>query len=209
MHQTGLITFACSVILVIVIVAVFSQSAYSGVRFPTKASTDDSSIGLTFSVELNTTQFQQGQAVNITAYVTNNRSDFHNLTASTNWTEQWLIGWANIASCESFANAQVIQGYYVQSNVSSAGTKGLDLAKLVGREPCYSHYGEAWYYYFPFQAHELRIGYQFTAKGYFPPKVNSSGFQGFQFFPPGEYTVAAGDEWGQFLILHFKVLSPP
>jgi len=171
------------------------------------ATVTNSTNGLSFTLSLNSTNLMQGQAINITAYVTNDRSTFNNLTwagPGGSWSEGWFIGWGMIDSCNSFANAQVFQGYYTQSNISSlqSGTE-LQLAKpLIPPMECPFIPG-AWYTYFPFQPHESKVGYQYSTQGDYG-KANQSSST-LQLFNPGVYTVAAGDEWGQMVILHFVV----
>ena len=61
----------------------------------------------------------------------------------------------------------------------------------------------AWYTYFPFQPHESKVGYQYSTQGDYGKANQSSSV--LQLFNPGVYTIAAGDEWGQMVILHFVV----
>ena len=175
--------------------------------FSNIATVTNSTNGLSFTLFLNSTNLMQGQAINITAYVTNDRSTFNNLTwagPGGSWSEGWFIGWGMIDSCNSFANAQVFQGYYTQSNISSLqpGVE-LQLAKPLTFPLGCPFIPGAWYTYFPFQPHESKIGYQYSTQGDYGKANQSSSI--LQLFDPGVYTVAAGDEWGQMVILHFVV----
>ena len=169
------------------------------------ATVTNNTSGLSFTLFLNSALLVQGQAINITAYVTNDRSVPNNLSSADSWSEGWFLGWAMIDSCESFANAQVFQGYYTQSNISSLqpGSE-LRLADPNHSPGCPISSG-AWYTYFPFLPHESKIGYQYSTQGdYGKANLSSSTLK---LFDPGVCTVAAGDEWGQSVLLHFTVLE--
>ena len=170
-------------------------------NFPNAASTTNDSLGLTLSLVLNYTSLFKGQGVNITVYVTNERSTLNNISDASNWSEIWFIGGGMIDSCNSFANAEVFQGYYTQSNISNLqpGSE-LQLAKPIFLE-CPA-LGGPWFTYFPFQSNETRVGYQYSTAGNYGPANSSTST--FTVFSPGVYTVAAGDEWGQMVILHFE-----
>ncbi len=169
---------------------------------PASVTTTNATLGLNFTLTLSSTQLGDGQPVSITATVTNIRSTFNNITAESDWSEGWFIGWGAIDSCNSFANAQIFQGYYTQSNISSLqpGVE-LQLANPALIPECPFIPG-AWHTYFPFQPYESQVGYHYSISGDYGP-VNSTTT--FHFFAPGVYTVAAGDEWGQMVILHFTV----
>jgi DNA-binding transcriptional ArsR family regulator len=213
--------FAGLVALVILLasVAVYQQLEIGGLNsqhpstsvvyigLPDSASATNVSSGLTFVLVLNSTQLYRGQTVNITAYEQNDLSTPNNLTAADDWAESWFIGWGNIGSCNSFVNAQVFEGYYTETNISviqnGPGPYGLQLAA-----PVYlgcPFIPGAWSTYFPFQPYESRVGYYYSADGYYRNSYSLNST--FGLFDPGIYTVAAGDEWGQMVILHF-VVSP-
>jgi hypothetical protein len=165
--------------------------------FPNTATVTNDSLGLTFSLALNSTQIFRGQTVNLTVFVTDDRSTPNNVTQAYNWAETWFIGWSAIDSCNSFANAQVFQGYYTQSNISAisngSGPYGLQLAKRLSLPLECPFVPGSWSTYFPFQPNQSRIGYQYSAHGYYGSSPLDSAFK---VFDPGVYTVAAGDEWG-------------
>jgi DNA-binding transcriptional ArsR family regulator len=213
--------FAGLVALVILLasVAVYQQLEIGGLNsqhpstsvvyigLPDSASATNVSSGLTFVLVLKSTQLYRGQTVNITAYEQNDLSTPNNLTAADDWAETWFIGWGNIGSCNSFVNAQVFEGYYTETNISviqnGPGPYGLQLAA-----PVYlgcPFIPGAWSTYFPFQPYESRVGYYYSADGYYRNSYSLNST--FGLFDPGIYTVAAGDEWGQMVILHF-VVSP-
>jgi hypothetical protein len=196
---------AIIVLVAAVVVVLVTLSASTTSTYPKTVSTTNSSLGLMFSVTLNTTQLHSGQTLNITAYATNDRSTLNNLSFAQNWAEPWFVGWLHIGTCYSFANADVFHGYYDASNVSiitnSSDGTGLQLAKLLAHY-CPVHYGE-WFTFFPFQPHQSHVGYHFSTSGYYPSDVAASSFR---LFESGTYTVVAGDEWGQLVIAHFSVL---
>jgi hypothetical protein len=183
-----------------------SQHPINYYNFPRVATTTNDSLGLTLSVLLNSTILVRGQTINITVFVTNERSTLNNVSSASNWSEAWLIGWGAIDSCNTFANAQVSQGYYTQSNLSTlqSGSE-LQLAKpLFPPLECPALSGP-WFTYFPFQSDESHAGYQYSTAGNYGHANSSTSI--FVLFDPGVYTVAAGDEWGQTVILHFAVVS--
>jgi hypothetical protein len=177
--------------------------------FSAGSSTTNDSLGLTFTLELNSTEIFQGQTMNITAFVTNDRSSINNVTRDFNW--EVGVGWGAIDSCNSFANAQVYHGYYTQSNLSTIqGGAELQLAKPIFPPMECPFIPGAWSTYFPFQPDQSRVGYQYSAQGsYGNVSAAISGQTGFNLFSPGTYTVVSGDEWGQIAILHFVVLKDP
>ena len=171
--------------------------------------TTNASIGLNFTLTFGSSELIGGQAVSITANVTNERSTFNNLTSESDWSEPWLVGGGGTIDklCGSFANAQVFQGYYTVANISflQSGSE-LQLAKPLFSPPeCpFIHGGRSTY--FPFQPHESQVGYRSTASGDYG---NASSYSNstFHLFDAGIYTVAAGNEWGQLVLLHFSVAA--
>jgi len=186
----------------------FTTTALANSSYPTTLTTTNTSIGLNFTLTLNSTLLIGGQAINISASVTNDRSTFNNLTSASNWSEVWLLGWGMIDSCNSFANAQIFQGYYTQSNITSlqSGTE-LQLAKPLFPPMGCPFIPGAWSTYFPFQPHESQVGYQYSTSGDYGNASSASSNSTFRLFDTGVYTVAAGDEWGQVVILHFNVTN--
>ncbi len=198
-----------------ILVVVSLMGATSGIGSPqtlppipllNKETTINATLGLTFTLVLNSTTLHRGQTVNITAYETNVLSTPNNRTWGFDWAEEWLIGWGTIGSCNSFANVQVFQGYFTPTTIWTIKA-GLTAAyPLQLAQPFYigcPFIPGAWSTFFPFQANESRVGYYYPARGYYDGYSPNSNFT---LFDPGVYTVAGGDEWGQFLILHFVVL---
>ena len=186
----------------------FTATTFANSSYPTTVTTTNTNIGLNFTLTLGSSELITGQNLSITASVTNERSTFNNLTSESDWSEPWLIGWGAIDSCNSFANAQVFQGYYDQSNRSSlqSGTE-LQLAKPLFPPMECPFIPGAWSTYFPFEPHESRVGYQYSTTGDYgnASSASSSPNSTFHLFDSGVYTVAAGDEWGQLVLLHFTV----
>jgi hypothetical protein len=202
--------FSAAILIVALLLgAVFGSGALksrSPYNLPDVATTTSVSLGLTFSLVLNSTQLHRGQTINITAYATNIRLTPNNLTLAYDWAESWLgPGWGNIDGCNSFANAEVFQGYYTESNVSliqnGPGPYGLQLA-WPSQYECGFMPG-AWSSFYPFQPRESRVGYYFSTAGYYTSHDPSNAK--FKLFDPGVYTVVAGDEWGQLVLLYFNV----
>ena len=184
----------------------FTSKASANSSYPTTLTTTNASIGLNFTLTLSSSELIVGQNLSITANVTNERSAFNNLTSESDWSEPWLIGWETIDSCNSFANAQVFQGYYTQSNISSlqSGSE-LQLAKPLSPSPECPFIPGAWSTYFPFKPHESRVGYQYSTSGDYGNASSSSSNSTFRLFDTEVYTVVAGNEWGQLVLLHFTV----
>jgi hypothetical protein len=185
--------------------------------YPRIVSETNSTLGLEFTLALNSTIIHSGQAVNITAYVTNIRSVLNNMTAADDWSPYWLRWeWQRGYSCPYLStNAQVIRGYYTSSNITtlpafySNGTSFiLQLAKFPPLHGCHAPFG-MWQAFFPLQPGQIHVDYYYAAMGYYPVDTSDpSGekFLGFRPLEAGVYTVAAGDEWGQSVIAHFQVL---
>jgi hypothetical protein len=176
----------------------------SGSNYPMTATTTNTTAGSNFALLLNSTQFNEGETINITAIVTNSLASFNNLSLKYDWPEPWLgPGGGTIDTCGSFASAVIFQGYYTQSNVSilQSGAE-LQLAKPIFPPPECPYTPGPWSSYFPFQPHESQVGFQYSTSGdYGNASSQSSTFQLFN----GVYTVVGGDEWGQMVILHFSV----
>jgi hypothetical protein len=206
--------FAIIVLVAAAVVVLVTLGTSVNPSYPKTVSTTNSTLGLMFSVTLNTTQLHSGQTLNITAYETNLRPTLNNLTFAFNWGEPWLIGWLTTQTCGAFANAQVYHGFYTSSNISAVYGDNSSAGPLQLAQPlpytlhCPGGYGP-WERFFPFQSHEVHVGYQFSASGYYPPRaspaIHAKDFYPFRSFELGVYTISAGDCWGQLVIAHFSV----
>ena len=154
----------------------------------------------------------------------NTLSTVNNVTGASDWAFSSLTNTTSFP-CPSYVYYQVFQGYYVQSNISSAGSP-LQVSPVYKFLSC-PQFIWSYYLFQPSSDQALipnghsetnsSIIYQktttgltalltgnytemynasiFTMNGALPPPP----------FPPGTYTLVAGDQWGQLVILHFVV----
>ena len=170
--------------------------------------------GLELLLMLNATHLVTGQAVNATAEVRNSSPNVNDVSQAWVWAipslEDWMI---NLGGCPSFLSVQYYSGHYTNSNISAAMTLQASPARFVACGPGISQDG-----FFRFQPSSDRAflnpcssctgrGYPMNqtivTKGYYPRYQSSN----FTLFPPGNYTVAAGDEWGEVAIAYFSVIA--
>jgi hypothetical protein len=222
---------AVAVFLAIAVIAsvVFAQdpnnSPYNGYVpkvLPTSASSTDSSTGLALGLSLNATTIRSGQTVNFSASEFNTLPAMDNVNASNDWPLRGLsLGLCGTVN-EPFGMA-VFRGYYDKSNISSASqlmlyppnamTSCPAIFSVISRYSFYPDSSKAQIWGScspePCQGDDLS-GPPISASN----KINGfwGGIPYFQWISPwtlpsGVYTVAAGDEWGQLVLLHFVVNS--
>ncbi|MGD0511393.1 MAG: hypothetical protein ABSA33_06160 [Candidatus Micrarchaeaceae archaeon] len=162
----------------------------------------NSTLGLQLTLSLNSTKIQSGEKVNFTSTLRNTLSTVNNVSGADNWKlpeSELLDGF----SCPSSFDIQLFQGHYTISNISMAGAPlQTDTPAFPGPECPLMQFA---YYLFP------PLGnIAWPPNQYYPPgTVISPCVPGPPTpFPPGEYTLAADDEWGQIAIVHFTVASP-
>ncbi len=219
---------AAAVFLVIAIIASTafaldpnnSPYGYAPKILPASATSTDSSTGLTLGLSLNATTIRSGQTVNFSASEYNTLPTMDNVTAANDWPLHGLsLGLCGMVN-EPFGMV-VFRGYYAKSNVTSASP--LMLYQLNAMTSCPAIFSVISRYSFypgsskaqiwgscdpePCQADDLSG----------PPISASNQINGFwstipylqwsypSALPSGVYTVAAGDEWGQLVLLHFVV----
>ena len=181
------------------------------------------SPGLVFIFSLNTTQIGPGQAINITASMLNPLAKENNVTGVSNWAipalqEDSLPSYSSLSP--DYACVQVFQGYYTQSNVSSAtplriSPRGFSATISTSPNNYYLFQPSSDEALFPISTlpngHSyvaLRMEVSAALTGYYPLGNSSAQYSNGNTllqFPAGVYTVAAGDEWGDISILHFQV----
>jgi hypothetical protein len=194
----------------------------------TNDKTTDSALGLSLGLSLNSTIIQSGQTINVSAFVQNILSRSNNVTRASNW----FLPNSEVRdnySCPSSLQVQVFSGYYVLSNISSAGAP-LQTDKPVFPPPECPTMQFNSYIFFPSNdvvalesGYNTTIGDHLQLAGYY----DSASLQAFSkctmsnypqgtvvspcspgspaLFSAGQYTIAADDEWGQIVILHFLV----
>jgi hypothetical protein len=160
------------------------------------ASTVNYTLGLKITLSLNATQFAAGNSVNITLTVQNPFPRTLSLpTSAEDWgLTQLAVDGDDYGYCvgaSPFA-MEVFGGYLTESNITLGAPFSLPGQAIIGGcnlpVPAYNT--------FPPLANE-RLPSDVT-NGY-------NNGQSFTTFHPGQYTVVAGDRWGQMVILNFVV----
>ncbi len=197
---------------------------YEGPSAPATVQTTNSTLGLQLVLSLNTTTMQSGQTVNVTALILNTLPKENNISGANEWAIPSVPSTTSFP-CATFLYYQVFQGYYSQSNLSSAGML-LQVSPVFQFLSC-PIFQRSYYLFQPYSASAaVPIGfsnvssstlYQVTPmsisgylSGNYSRVYNSSVFTQNGALPPppfksGIYTVIAGDEWGQVVLLHFTV----
>jgi hypothetical protein len=172
--------------------------------------------GLELQSTLNTTYLHSGKSILITVNELNTLQRTLNISKESNW----AISGLTLSPCGTFPlpfGIEVFHGFYTQQNISAGSGLGLfapgtygcpgilavshyvfqpagSNVSIFAQGPngtsslcCYAHPGE------PAPAAD-----SLPISGYY-----SSG--NFHSFETGAYTVAAGDEWGELVLLHFVV----
>jgi len=170
--------------------------------------------GLKLSLSVDATPNIQHQ-ISITLDETNVLSEINNIPVSDNWSYKGL----GVAPCDftSPYGIAVFEGDYVASNLST-GTP-LTLYNPHITRLCPTNYPVISYSFQPSldwaqvienPANPLhnsqQMQYELTINGYWPDDNFSSNSQ-LTSFKPSVYTVVAGEEWGNLIILHFTVVS--
>ena len=162
-----------------------------------------SSDGLQLTLQISGSVVQQGSSVAINVTEANINAKPLNVSASTAWPVQGLRMSACYSSIYPFGVA-VYEGHYTQANLSSAAR--LNLYPLV---PCPLFIRYISGYYFQPNSNEAVV---LPGSGSATPMAsgvvasgNYTQGESRTNFAPGEYTVAAGDEWGSLVFLYFVV----
>ena len=180
-------------------------------------STTSTSLGLSLTLSLNTTQLEAGHAINISADIRNILPVVNNVTGASDWASPVFRDWMASTPCPYFAYVLAFSGYYTQGNISSATPLQISPPGLIVPCPAFL----AGYYLFqpssdeaPFFGGEAVLPMRAVAivSGYYTPgqsynySLPSGGISPTP-FPAGVYTVVAGDEWGQMAVAHFSVVE--
>ena len=162
-----------------------------------------SADGLELTLRISGTQIPTGGSVTINVTETNTLSTALNISAGRSWPVTGLRMNACYSSVYPFGVA-VYQGRYTKDNVSAA--KPLNLYPLV---PCPLLLRYISGYDFspnsdsamvlPGSGFPMRMSAAVVASGNYTSGAMQTGFS------PGEYTLAAGDEWGALVLLYFTV----
>ncbi len=183
-----------------------SSSAVASIQVPA-ASVSRLDLQTHLSLTLNLTA-TANQTITVTAYDVNTLDSANNLSTGEDWAvTPWTI---NGVCAGGWVDFVVYQGDYGLGNF----TQGTPVPLSQGKTICGGN--AASYYIFGPQSSEA------TAYGTNPTQVNASisatlfGYwvtdsasahpqETFLLFPPGTYTVAAVDEWGDIVLSHFTV----
>jgi hypothetical protein len=197
-------------------------------NYPPSAETTSSASGLELMASLNTTFIQHGQAIQVTVEILNSLTKTNNISGASNWylndvnpnlllgphNSDALLGFA----CFTPANFVVFNGYYGSGNLSSIGSPLVLYGPQITASSC--HKSNFDLYMFQPQSSEANVSltsqpsYNYTINMQASSPILSNcniapGTEGscLSGFSPGVYTIAAGDEWGQVVLLHFEVTS--
>ena len=174
------------------------------------SSSTSSTNGLSLSLSLGSTTYQPGQEVSIAVDEKNALSTINNVTATTNFSSEFMSGYTNAPSPLPFGLA-VLQGNYTLSNYSTVMPLIIyDPSKVyIGTQVV----GPTSYFFQPLNdtdvlsggdynsSNGLKMQYEINVNGYWPNNASTTSTN----FEPGVYTVVAGDEWGALVLVHFTV----
>jgi len=196
--------------------------------------TTNSTLGLELLLSVNSTTIPSEDAINISTQVLNTRPTANNLTASDDWAIQDLSsGPCDLGNSTnklfSPVGLGVFRGTYALNNISSAGRPLFVWAAVscpadfifIGNQS-YPLRSITSYSLLPKSDNGTYTGYyavpgtpENLAKRVFPTGMGASGAiyaaNGTGFYNslhsalPSNYTLVAGDEWGQLTLLHFEV----
>jgi hypothetical protein len=181
--------------------------------------TSNSTLDLELILSVNSATIPSEDAIGIAASVLNSRSTANNLTASNDWPVQGLTT-GPCPSPELPAGIAAFRGNYGKNNLSSA--KPLEIWPLISC-PAYAVLNVTSYSFLPKEDVANYSGY-FVTSSQSPPArqesytriafgasiyaANGTGFySSLDSSLPSTYTLVAGDEWGQVVLLHFKVTA--
>ena len=160
------------------------------------ASSLNPSTGLRLHLNLSTNV--QGQVV-VTAYERNTLDRVNNVSYGKGWPNASLFRWAK-ANCDNgvMEGYEVLRGNFGYNNFTDG--KALWLQPQAFTSSCGESMPSSDSYSFnPRGVEGLLSG---TYAGFW---TNPSDAAAYQLFPPGVYTVLAGDQWGNIIIMQFTV----
>ena len=192
--------------------------------YPTSNETTNSALGLELIASTNTSSIQRGQAIVVSVSLVNSLSRTNNISGASDWTLNALDNTSDYLSqgfiCFTPANFVVFQGYYDSANVSSAKSPLQLRSAPVTVSSCHNTNFSV-YMFQPLSStanvtltnppnYDNTINMQASSliQQYCTSSGSSEGIC-FTGFSPGTYTIAAGDEWGALVLLHFLVVPNP
>jgi hypothetical protein len=191
---------------------------------PPTAQSSNESLGLQLVLSLNTTMLEVGQTLNVSALILNTLPNENNVSGGNNWALLTLPITTSFP-CPTFLYYQVFQGFYLQANLSTAGMP-LQVTPVFQFLSCPIF--QRGYYIFQSYSASAAVAIGFSTSntttlfqvepmsvtgylsGNYSREYNASIFApngelSPPPFRPGVYTIIAGDEWGQQVVLHFVV----
>jgi len=218
---SGAMAALALVAIVVIASLVFAQDPYNPTgtyvnSFPALGSATTPANGLSLRLSINATTIMSGQTVNVTVGDYNTLRTMENFSVLNSWPLKGLA----VGPCgtlnEPFGVA-VFRGYYAASSISSA--KALQLF-APGIYTCPAILSGITQYSFYPQSSVAQIWGSCSPEPCpfrtNPQSIRVNGFWNtvpiVQYsyhteLTPGVYTVAAGDEWGQLVLLYFVVKS--
>jgi hypothetical protein len=178
---------------------------------PPSSSSATSPSGLRLSLQLNATIINSGRHISLSANVTNLLNVEDNVTAQANWPINRLTDGIT-CSVEYPMGMAVVKGFYDQSNFSqvlplflfdpneSSGCPAIQNVNYYVFNPTSSAATP-----YPNGFSSVLMDARLVISGYWTFVGGSGSASVFHSFDPGVYTVIAGDEWGDSVILHFTV----
>ena len=189
---------------------------------PAHAQTTNSTLGLELLLSVNSAMMSSGQTINVSLILQNTLPLVNNVCSEWDWASASLSNFSySTFPCPRWGNFEVLAGDYGQNEISSATPLFLWPVTL-GYPSCpflnFSNYVfqpqsnvvNVSSSYPPNYDYSLRMNLSSLLTGYYLRDQGSAGSNRFPpptLFPAGSYTIVAGDEWGQTVILHFVVMQ--
>ena len=187
-----------------------STATYTPITLDQYSSTVVSDNGLSLTLSLNSTTYNQGEQITVAIHEKNTLAIENNIRAANRWAIQGL----RLGPCRTVYpfGISILQGYYDAKDIGAITP--LQLFDPNATYSCPVYMAAVSYNFQP----RSDVATIYTGYGSKPlstnmtGKVTSAGFwtgsrpdATFSNFTPGVYTVVGGDEWGALVILHFTV----
>jgi len=167
------------------------------------------------------------ESLNLTFLVQNTLVTVNNVSQQDNWTLPELTNFSyTLEQCIDWGNLVILNGTYSLANISQAPESSIMPLQQPGVFDNCTYYEFALYSFQPSSSSATEYGggnqgqlFSYGTRpviggdevtGYYQSNQSYTTLNKFLSpvpFPVGEYTVAAGDEWGQLALLHFSVTA--
>lgn len=210
-----------AIVVILVGVEVYATSGISSgstsqtITNTTATEVTNSTLGIEFSLSINSTSIVSGQAINVSYSITNTKNTSNNVSGESRWALPSLFSFAySLFPCPRWDTFVVYSGYYSTSNVS--GVTPIRLYPSFEGYPSCPNWNFSNFLFQP-QSSVVSLSNPFPGSFNTDENYSLTGYYISQSsvrtalnpppnpFPPGHYTIVAGDEWGQMAILHFDV----